>query len=129
MVKNKKASSELISPSLFLILNLVFIVLLLIFVNNSSKGAFVYEEMYAKQIALLIDNAEPGTTVFIDFSKALDIANSNNKKTESIVKLDNEKNEVTVSLSNRGGHSFRYFSDYKVTSYIGNNKLGIVIEK
>ncbi len=129
MEKNKKASSELLSTSLFFLLNLIFIVLLLTFVNNASKGAFVYEEMYAKQIALLIDNAEPGTTVFIDFSRALEIAKGNNKKTEDIVKIDKEKNEVIVSLSNRGGHSFQYFSDYKVSSYIGNNKLGLVIEK
>ncbi len=125
---NQKASSELLSTSLFLILNLVFVVILLVFVSNSSQGAYVYEEMYAKQIALFIDNAEPGTLIGLNIEKAVEIAGKNKKPLDKIIRIDENTNEVIVSLSSGGGRSYKYFSNYKVSTQIVEDKLEIIIE-
>jgi len=113
-MRGKKADTVVLETTIFLVLNIVFVALLLIFVYTAKEGAFIYEQIYAKQIALLIDNAEPNMTVGLDIGKAVEIAKKNNKPLDEIVMLDNNENKVTVSLSSRGGHSFRYFSDYDI---------------
>ena len=41
-----------------------------------------------------------------------DIAGKNNKNVDETIKI--KDNEVVVSLSNQGGYSFKFFSDYDV---------------
>lgn len=128
---NKKGISITFEMTIFIILNIVFILLLLIFVRSAGSGAFVYEKIYAKQIALIIDNSEPDMTVSLDMEKAMGIAEKNGKRLEDMVKINSENNEVTVSLSPRGGHVFQYFSDYKVSPQFHDeiNKLVLVIRE
>jgi flagellar basal body-associated protein FliL len=38
----------------------------LVWMSSKASGAAVENEMKAKQVALLIDSAEPGTTIFVD---------------------------------------------------------------
>ena len=126
---NKKADTIVLETTIFIILNLVFIFLLLMFVYSSGKGAFVYEEMYAKQIALLIDNAEPDMIVGLNMEKAVEIAEENGKPKDEIVSLDKEEGKVEVSLSSKGGHSFQYFSDYDVEIKFIQDNLEIKIRE
>jgi hypothetical protein len=122
---NKKADSIILETTIFLVLNTVFIVLLLLFVYSSSNAAFVYEQVYAKQIALLIDNAEPGMSVGLDMGELVKIAQKNKKPIDKIVSIDEKENKVIVSLSNRAGHSFQYFSDYNIELIQNQNRLSI----
>jgi uncharacterized protein (UPF0333 family) len=60
-----------LKETIFLVLNIVFFVIMFGFVYSSGTRAFVYEESYAKQIALLIDNAKPGMNILINFDKGI----------------------------------------------------------
>lgn len=124
---DKKADTVILETTIFMILNLVFIVLLLIFVYGSGKGAFVYGEKYAKQIALLIDNAEPDMIIGLNMEDAVRIAEENGKSKDKIVSINKEENKVIVSLSPKGGHSYQYFSDYDVSTQLTENYLTIKI--
>ena len=127
--KDKRAGTITLETLIFIILNAVFIFLLLFFVYGSSRGAFIYERIYAKQIALLIDNAKPDMTIGLDMEKAVEIAKKNKKPIDKIVSLNQEENRVEVSLSNKGGHSFKYFSDYDVELKQSESLLSIKIRE
>lgn len=126
---SKRADTPLYETIIFLVLNLVFVVVLLIFVWSSGGKAFVYEQIYAKQVALLIDNAKPGMTIFLDVTKIVEVANEKIKTVDldKIVVINQEENKVIVDLSGQGGHSFQYFSDYDISTELnydyGNQKF------
>lgn len=122
---NKKAEAGVLETTIFLVLNLVFIVLILFFVFNSRNGAIVYEDIYAKQIALIIDNAEPGMIIGINAEDLLEKAEKNKVSKERIVSIDG--NQVIVRLSNSGGRGFSFFSDYNVETRFAENFLEIKI--
>ena len=129
MIRGKKAEEVLYPVVIFVILNLIFFSLLMVFVTNSSNGSLVYEQAYAKQIALLIDKAEDSTTISINFEKGIEIAKKNKiTSTENLVQIRNS--EVIVKLSDSGGYSIKYFSDNDVTvSFDGNNLIIKTTEK
>ncbi len=110
---------------IFLILNLVFISIMLIFVWSSGQGFFVYESMYAKKLALFVDYSKPGMTVFFDVTEIIEIAEEKGLKgqdLEEIFKVDNENNEIIVDISGKGGHKYKFFSDYDVETEISSGQ-------
>lgn len=126
MIKNKKGETGVLETTIFIILNVVFMALLLIFVYNSKNGAIVYEDIYAKQIALIIDNAEPGMVIGINAKNLLEKAEKNGISKEKTVSV--KGNEVVVSLSENGGSSFSFFSDYDVEARFVENFLEIKVK-
>mgnify|MGYP001561109518 CR=1 FL=1 len=128
---NKKGDDVFFEQSIFLILNLVFFLILMLFVVRASSGAFVTEQFYAKQVGLMIDASNPGTKISIDITDAAEIAKKNQKPFQNIFAF--KDNGVYVSLSNSRIYSFRYFSDVSVeTSYRteldGKNKEKIFLD-
>ncbi len=117
MIRSKRGE-ELTTPIIMiLLLDIVVFVILLIFVSKASSGALIYEGVYAKEIAFLIDGSRPGTDISMDFSKAIEIAKKNGVKEEglkNLVEIDEENNLVKVSLRGDAGKEFYYFSDYVV---------------
>lgn len=111
---NKKGMDISYYTVIFLTLNVVFISIMMYFVSSSSNNAFFYEQVYAKEIALFLDSAKPGMEIVLNFEKGFDIANKNNKHS-SLVQIDEEKNEVSVSLKDRGGYTMTYFTNYSIT--------------
>jgi hypothetical protein len=126
---NKKADTIILESTIFFILNSVFIILMLLFIYSSGRGAFVYEQVYAKQIALIIDNAEPDMSIGLNIEELVKIAEKNNKQIDKIVSINKEENEVIVSLSNSGGHSFQYFSDYDIEFIPTKKDLSIIAKE
>jgi hypothetical protein len=55
-----------------IVLNILFFALLLVFIIKSSNGALVYEQAYAKEIAIIIDKANPNTEVTMDIKKGIE---------------------------------------------------------
>ncbi|MEK6820659.1 MAG: hypothetical protein AABX71_03025 [Nanoarchaeota archaeon] len=108
-----KRGKILVSNIIFIVLTVLFFALLFIFVAWKSSGAAVYEEAYAKQIALLIDEAKPGTEISLDVSKLSEQARKN-KFNGEIIDIDSESRKVSVILKEGGGYSFRHFSDNTV---------------
>ena len=114
---------------IFVILNITFIVLLFVFVARADDSAGVYEQAYAKQIALFIDKAEAGTSVIFDISEAGKIADERNQLRKNIVKIDNEKKQVVVSLSSKGGYRFDFFVDKEVVSEVNGDNLILTVRE
>ena len=122
---DKRGSSDtenIIFPVVIaIIINLAFFSAVILFVNNASTGAMVYEQAHAKQLALFIDAAKPGTEIKIDFSKIFEIADKNKKAREYTVKIIPE-NKILVSAG-KGGFAQPYFSDSKIVTKVGGNFL------
>ena len=100
---------------IFIILNVLFLAILILFLLRQGQGAIILEQSYAKQIALLIDSAKPGMTIILDMSKAKDLAEKNGLEFKDIV--INENNVIMVKLSEKGGYSYSYFNEVNVTLY------------
>ena len=62
LVKDKRGKMTFLTGVvMFIILNVVFFTVLFLFLGIKGTGSGIYEQIYAKQIALLIDQAKPGT--------------------------------------------------------------------
>ena len=75
---------------------LAILAVTLLWMSNKASGLAVENEMRAKQAALLIDSAEPGTTIFID--------------SEIII----EGNEVVIIENNLKVARYSFFSNRNV---------------
>jgi len=128
LFRDKRGDTDLIFPVvIFIVLNVIFFGILLGFVYKSSTGALVYEQSFAKEIALIIDNAKPYSIVSIDFKDAIEVAEKNEiTSKDNLVSL--KDNKVLIKLSNAGGYSFEYFSDYDINYYFDEDFLIITID-
>ena len=122
----KKKGNLLYPVVIFIVLNLIFISILLLFVYRASTGALIYEELYAKQISLLIDASKSDAKITIDFKKGLEIVEKNNPEKENLVSFEN--NKVVVRLAGEVGYSSKYFSDYQISSEFEENNLILTIK-
>lgn len=100
---------------IFIILNLVFLMILILFLLKQGSGAIVLEQAYAKHIALVIDSAKPGMTIKLDMEKGKKLAEKNKIDFGDIVKI--EDNLVIVKLSGEGGYAYSFFNGVDVTAY------------
>ena len=123
-MKRKRGGTNLLLPEImFILLNLIFFSIIIAFVYISSTGALLYNQAHAKQIALVLDNANPNTMVVIDFENALKIAKKNKVDFSSVVEVNTIGNYVVVRLGGKGGYKQVYFSDFSVVSRIEGNNL------
>jgi len=125
----KRGEGLLMSNVIFILLNLLFLFLLLAFVYRVSSGAPFYEQSYAKQIALSLDSAKTGMTIFINFEKGLEIAEKNNQNKNDILNIDNEENIITIKLDSKGGYQIKFFSDNKILYGFMGEKLLIQVRE
>jgi len=121
-MKNKRANI-LTENIIFIILNLVFLTILVVFVFSKAGGAAVLEEKYAKQIALAIDAAKPLMIITLNMQDAFDKMEEGWVEENAVMIKDNI---VTVKLREKGGYSYSFFNDVDVTSY-PDKKGGYVI--
>ena len=82
-----------------------------------QDGASVWEEFYAKEIAKIVDEAEPGTEINLDVTKLTEIAFGNGKSTNEIFLFNNLNNEIVVSLTRGSGTAFNFFNDVDVVEW------------
>ena len=108
----KKRGQILVENIIFIVLNLIFLTILILFLYSKTGGEAILEEKYSKQIALLIDSAKPGTTIQLNMEDAINKASDNNWN-EKIVFI--EGNKVTVKLREKGGNSYLFFNDIVVS--------------
>ena len=116
----------LVSNIVFIVLNLLFLTILILFVAQQGDGAIVLEQSYAKQIALLIDAAQPETTMVLDMRKVVEKADE-----EGVADIVTKKdNVITVKSTEKSGYSYSYFNNVEVNTYFDQgdkNKLIIVV--
>lgn len=109
---NKKAATALLENIVFVIVTFLFFAILFTFVFQVSNGSFILENYYAKQAALLIDRAEPGTLISLDFSDAAEIIKENEVELEDSIVIGD--NKIKTHFSNVRTYEFQYFNDVRV---------------
>ncbi|OIO81487.1 hypothetical protein AUJ84_00925 [Candidatus Pacearchaeota archaeon CG1_02_32_132] len=105
-----KKGNILMENVIFIILIIVFISILFVFVTRQGSNQSVLEKQLAKQIALVIDEAEPGTQVQIR------VEDEFNKYPGGKIQVDN--NVVNVNFGSGAGYSYGYFNKVNVESNI-----------
>lgn len=122
--KISKKGNILTENLIFIMLNLIFLIILILFLFSKIESTAVLEEKYAKQIALIIDSAEPGMTIEVNMEEAYkNMAEGMDFK--KIIKI--EENRVYVKLSDRGGYSYSFFNNNEVNINGDENKLIYII--
>jgi len=106
-----KKGNILTGNIIFIILNLVFLSILIIFLFSKMGSAIVLEEKYAKQIALILDSAEPGMIIHLNMKDAIKIANKEDRDLNNVISV--QDNIVKVQLGEKGGYSYSFFNDIK----------------
>lgn len=124
-MKRVKKAGFLTENVIFLVLNLIVVTILLLFIYSRTGGVMLYEEAYAKNIALLIDSAKPGTEFYLNMEGAFEEAEDNSWDTKETVEINNEKNMVTVKLSEDSGYSYSFFNDVNVVSNFDAKKSSL----
>ena len=111
-------------PILILI---VFAGLFLSFNLLSGYTSFV-EQKTAKQIALTLDKARPGTEININLVELFNKAEKN-KFEGNVISIDNDKKIVSVRSNVGKGYEFYFFSDDKIVWNLdkGNKQLVLKI--
>ena len=116
IVKNKKGGLDLLTGNLtFIILNVAFLTILILFLTGQGNGARSLEQLYAKQIALIIDSSNPAMTIIVDMEKGRAVADENEIPFSEVVKISG--NNVIVTLSKGGGYTYSFFNDVEVGGY------------
>ncbi|MBU2616805.1 MAG: hypothetical protein KKB79_02380 [Nanoarchaeota archaeon] len=113
-MRRLKRANILTENIIFIILNLVFLSILALFLFSKMGAAAVLEEKYAKEIALIIDSAEPVMTITLDMNDAIKIAVENGLNPGKIVSI--EENVVRVVLGEDSGYSYSFFNDVNVVA-------------
>lgn len=97
----------------FIILNVLFLSILILFLIKQGSGAIVLEQAYSKQIAMIVDSASPVMEIKIDMEKGKKLAEDNGIDFGEAVIING--NAVTVKLSKKGGYTYSFFNDVKVS--------------
>jgi len=123
-IEGKRGTNILTENVMFIILNLIFLTILILFVFSKAGGAAVFEEKYAKQIALTLDSAKPIMTITLNMQDALDKKEKDFDENNIITIKDNI---VTVKLREKGGYSYSFFNDIEVNKPFPDNKGNYII--
>ena len=107
-MRSKKAADLFTGVIIFLVLNVLFFGAMFLFVGSAGTGQNIVEETYAKQIALVIDNLEPGVEVRISLEEVYRISRKNNIDTPVII--DTDANNVIVRVAKGDGHKHLFFT-------------------
>jgi len=94
---------------IFILLNLIFLVILIVFLFRQGGDVAALEQAYAKQIALIIDSAKPGMKITLDMEDAFESGEWFKENYPSAVKITD--NIVTVKLSEESSYSYSFFND------------------
>ena len=109
----KKGESILIENIGYILLVLVFVSILFFAITRVGSQATIYEQAYAKQIALVINQVESGMEIELDIFEISELARKNDFKGQ-IIAIDNSENKVTVRLAEGKGYEYYFFVNNEV---------------
>lgn len=129
-MKSVNKRGQILTENLiFIILNLVFLSILILFIYSKMSGAALMEEQYSKQIALLIDYAKTPTMIKMDMEDVFKKAKDNGVPIENVVTIVD--NVVHINILGKKGYDYSFFRDTNkifVKSFVEGNKLVLIIE-
>jgi len=105
--RNKKGDA-ITEYIIFIVFSLLFFISFAVFLGKVGKTADVYEQIYAKKIALAIDAAKPGMKIYVNISETYQFG-----KERSFGVAPGTKT-VSVRLGSGNGYSYTYFSGYDI---------------
>ncbi|MEM4181900.1 MAG: hypothetical protein QXX68_01970 [Candidatus Pacearchaeota archaeon] len=116
-MKNKRA--DMIYPIvIFIVLNIIFMSLMLIFVNRVSSEALRYEEIYAKKIGLMLNRAERGDFFEINITDLIKNAQKNRMDSkfmqEEMIIINTTESFVQIKTKKEGGFVYHFFSKIEI---------------
>ncbi len=117
---------DILMNVMFITLNLLFFLTMALFVHRAASSAFVYEEAYAKKIALILNRAESGMEIELDISDLVNVALKNKidpTKIQEIIKIDSDNGTIMVKAKPEGGFVYPYYSDLE----FNENRISLVI--
>lgn len=122
---NNRAESEgmnlMTEKVVYILFILIFSGMVIGFFIRFQNDVLIYEQTYAKELALLINKAEPGIEMDIDIFDFYHKSNKNNFN-GNVVEIDNEKSEVIVRLASGRGYKYSFFNDVEVIWDLDRNK-------
>ena len=121
---NKKKGNILVGNVVYIVLVLAFFAILFIFIANKSSATSLVEERTAKQVALMIDSAEPGTRITLNLNSVLDKREDGREVDDVIIITDNF---VRVQLSDKSFYVYSFFNNVKVSYKIEGGFLTLDI--
>lgn len=124
MKRISKRGNILTENIIFLVLNLIFLTILILFLFSQMGDAAVLEEKYSKQIALILDSAKPGMVIHLNMEDAIEKAEKELGEIERLVRIN--ENIVTVRLQEGTGYSYSFFNDIEATTYLDRDNLDYV---
>jgi energy-coupling factor transporter transmembrane protein EcfT len=115
----KRGESDILTGNIiFIMLNLAFFLVIFIFIMTSAKSVFFYEELYAKQVSLLIDSAKPETIINISMANFFEVFEKDIEKKivkkDDFFRLDSKGKKVTFSFTKGSSYTHNFFSDFEV---------------
>ncbi len=132
---NKRGSEAIVWPQIiWMVIFMMIFVVSIIFINKAVSGAFIYEEVYAKKIALIIDGSRSESKFYIDVSDALESVKKNKYNCTSTNSERNndcffiEGNMVRVKLFGEDeGYEYAFFSDYEIELVLVESQNKLII--
>jgi hypothetical protein len=122
-----KRGIYLLGSVISIIIIVAFFSAMLFFVVRAGTQASVIEQVYSKQITLLIDNAKPGMTVNLDVSELYDAAEKN-KYRGGVVVIDNQNKKVRVNVVQGRGYEFSFFNDVLIAWELKDEEKKLYME-
>jgi len=113
-MKNKRGDI-LVENVIFIVLNIIFVSILILFLFRQGSGAGLLEQTYSKQIALMIDSAKPVMEIKLNMEKTKKIAEENKFDFKDVVSITG--NVVNIKLSQKGGYEYSFFNDVEVKAF------------
>lgn len=109
LLSKKRGMTRLQSFIIYIILPLIILLSLIFFINRISSGKSIEEQVLAKQLALLIDAAKPGTEIILTIEGFM---------------VEISEKEVKVKSEREGiGYSYEFFTPYNIGYEKQDNKL------
>lgn len=100
----------MLEHTVFILLIIIWVIILGMALYRVQHNTALYEQLYAKEIALVIDRAEPGMEVQFDLTRAYNLATKNNLKGE-IMRIDPREHTIIVRLTDGKGYSYHFFNN------------------
>ena len=124
---NKKAVNVLMENLVFILLVIFFVITMYFVITRVGSQAILFEQVYAKQISLIINKAKPGIEIEIDIYDMNNIARKN-KFNGNYINVDNNENRINVKLVQGKGYDYYYFNDVDVVWNLDKEKRKLFLK-
>jgi len=123
LFRNKKGVDLMHSTIIFLLLNMMFFGIMFGVVYKAGNNAAFFEQIYSKQIALLIDNSKPGTILSINLNSIEKILEKEKVSPSEVFSIKDNKIIVKITKGAKG-YSFPYSSSYNIEKSLEQDSNG-----